>query len=150
MNHNEIMLIFGIFMLGFGIRALVQYFKENRNYTITTAAIVRYERELDHNHHNHVDYVSYTPIFEYTYNGKTYQEEHRVSSAGYGKGLSIVPASKYSIGDIVDVRVYDNGKKVYAVIDDENNIKMPFRMGLILTVAGVVFIAAAVYFGYIQ
>lgn len=150
MNNNEIMLICGIFMLGFGIRMLITYFKENKNYTVTSATIVRFDRELDHNHHSHGNYVSYTPIFEYTYNGKTYQEEHRVSSAKYGKGMRIVPASKYSIGDVVDVRVYDNGKKVYAVIDDENNIKMPFRMGLILTAVGAVFIAVAVYFEFIR
>lgn len=64
--------------------------------------------------------------------------------------MRIVPASKYSIGDVVDVRVYDNGKKVYAIIDDENNIKMPFRMGLILTAVGAVFIAVAVYFEFIR
>lgn len=46
MNNNEIMLICGIFMLGFGIRMLITYFKESRNYTVTTATIVRYEREL--------------------------------------------------------------------------------------------------------
>ena len=146
MNDNVIMLFVGSFLLYFGIRGLIQYFKESRNYTTTTATIIRYSTDVNHSHNNGAAYTSYTPIFEYKYNGRLYQEEHRVSSAKYGKGMSIVPASKYSIGDTVEVRVYDNGEKVRAVINDKNNIKMPLYVGIMFTIAGVALIALVAYF----
>lgn len=142
MDYKNIMLIFGFALLYFGIRALIQYFNESKNYTITTAVIA----DCVMHNSNNKGYISYTPVFEYTYNGKTYREEHRVSSSKYSKGMGIVPASKYSVGDIVEVRVYEKGEKVRAVINDENNIKLPFRVGVPLTIAGIVLVAAGIYF----
>ena len=136
--------IFGIVIFYFGIRGLMQYLKENKNYITTTATIVRYEKS--HNYRNHMNTTSYTPIFEYKYNGRVYEEEHRVSSAKYGKGMSIVPASKYNIGDTVQIRVYDDGKTVYAAIDDKNNIKMPLYIGIVFTILGAVLIGMGIYF----
>ena len=135
---------FGIVIFYFGIRGLMQYLKENKNYITTTATIVRYEKS--HHYHNHMNTTSYTPIFEYKYNGRVYEEEHRVSSAKYGKGMSIVPASKYNIGDTVQIRVYDDGKTVYAAIDDKNNIKMPLYIGIVFTILGAVLIGMGIYF----
>ncbi|MDE5996455.1 MAG: DUF3592 domain-containing protein [Eubacterium sp.] len=139
-------LIFGVVILYFGIRGFIQYFKENKNYTTTTATIIRYEQSVDHNSRNHMTTVGYTPIFEYKYNGKIYEEEHRVTSSKYGKGMSIVPASKYNIGDVVKVRVYDDGETVRAVIDDKNNIKMPLNVGIVFTILGVILIGMGIYF----
>ncbi len=146
MDFKNIMLIFGVALLYFGIRALIQYFNESKNYTVTTAVVVDYVKNIDNNNQNRMGYIRYTPVFEYTYNGKTYREEHRVSSSKYSKGMGIVPASKYSIGDTVEVRVYEKGEKVRAVINDENNIKLPLRVGVPFTIAGIVLVAAGIYF----
>lgn len=140
-------IVFGAVCLYFGIRALKQYFNETKNYTATTGTIIRYDKEISHKH-NHADYVGYTPIFEYKYNGQMYQQEHRVTSSKYSKGMEIVPASKYSVGDTVKVRVYDDGKKVYAVIDDKNNISMPLKAGTAFTISGAVLLALGLYFKF--
>lgn len=141
MDFKNIMLIFGVALLYFGIRGLIQFFNESRNYTITTAVIVDCVRHSSNNN----GYISYTPVFEYTYNGKTYQEEHRVSSAKYSKGMGVVPASKYNVGDTVEVRVYEKGDKVRAIIHDEGNIKMPLVIGILFTIAGIALSAAGIY-----
>lgn len=120
MNYKITLLLFGAGLLYIGVRSLIQYVQENkRSYTLTTATIVSYEEEINRHGSNRGTYIGYTPIFEYTYTGKTYLEEHRVTSSKYGKDMSIVPASKYEIGDTVDVRVYDKNGKIYAVINDE-------------------------------
>lgn len=147
MDYKIAVFLFAACALYIGIRALIQYFNENkRPYTLTTAKIVDFARSTNHSPTSHGTYVGYTPIFEYTYNGKTYQEEHRVSSSKYSKGMKIVPASKYKTGDTVEVRVYDNGKKIYAVIDDKNNIKMPLYAGLPLTIVGFILLAVGISF----
>lgn len=146
MDNTTIMLVFGAVLLYFGIRGFIQFFKENRNYTTTTATIVRYEEEINYHRNNGMSTIGYTPIFEYKYNGRTYEEEHRVTSSKYGKGMSIVPASKYGIGDTVEIRVYDDGEKIYAVINDKNNIKMPLNIGIVFTIAGVILVALGLYF----
>lgn len=147
MDYKIAVFVFSAVALYIGIRALIQYYNENkRPYTLTTATIVDFSKNIHRNPNSDGPYVGYTPIFEYTYNGKTYQEEHRVSSSKYSKGMKIVPASKYKTGDTVEVRVYDNGKKIYAVIDDKNNLKMPLYAGLPLTIIGFILLAVGISF----
>lgn len=146
MNYKIALIIFGASMLYIGIRALIQYVHETKHsYVTTTATIVESKKSMHHNAHSHAGYIGYTPVFEYTYNGRTYREEHRVTSSKYNKDMDIVPASKYKIGDTVEVRVYDKNGKVYAVINDEKNIKSTLYIGLPLTIIGGIFVAVGIY-----
>lgn len=114
-----------------GIAGIYIYFRdERREYTIVTGQVIDMEKNTEtHNGHMH---INYSPVIEYTFEGETFVTLHRVSSSKYGKGMEIVPASKYKVGDFVDLRVYAENPE-YALVRDKNNLLMPLYTGLVMT-----------------
>ncbi|MGF0033241.1 hypothetical protein ACQRBN_09770 [Bariatricus sp. SGI.154] len=63
-------------------------------------------------------------------------KRRKLQSSKYGKGMEIIPASKYREGDMVELRVYID-KPEYAIVNDEKNIKLPLYLGIPLTLLGI-------------
>ena len=51
--------------------------------------------------------------------------------------MEIIPASKYRIGDKVELRVYID-KPEYALINDAGNIRLPLYVGIPVLLIGVI------------
>lgn len=75
--------------------------------------------------------VTYTPVFEYQYNNKTYRVEHRISSP--------TPNFTYKVNDIVELRVYED-KPDKAIVNSKKNLIMPLVSGIISIILGIVFV----------
>lgn len=138
------LLLLGICLTYLGIFSLKRYHDDQKkDYVIVPGIVVR----LDKTQRCHRGFSStgFVPVFEYTYNGTVYQKEHRVQSSKYGKGMNIVPASKYRPGDAVELRVYTNCPE-YAIINEAKNIKSPLYLGIPLTISGPLLSIAAVLF----
>lgn len=136
------LLLFGIGLLYIGFFSLKNYYDDQRKeYAIVCGKVIRMDKKHNYNHSSKMSTTGFVPVFEYTWNGKVYQKEHRIESSKYGKGMEIVPASKYKEGDTVELRVYlDNPE--YAIVNDEKNIKMPLYLGIPVTILGVVCLGA--------
>lgn len=132
--------IVGIFLFAgcltcLGVISLRNYYNDQKKeYVILWGKVV--EQKKSQRYHKGKTSIGYVPVFEYKYNGKVYQTEHRVQSSKYGKGMEIVPASKYREGDTVELRVYID-KPEYAIVNDEKNIKLPLYLGIPLTLLGI-------------
>lgn len=128
-------LLFGIFSAFIGLMLLRQYYRdEKRKYDIIYGKII--QNKESETFYKGKKSIGYIPVIEYRYNGKTYCRNHRVESSKYGKGMKIVPNSKYRIGDEVEIRVYVDEPE-YALINDVNNIRLPLYVGIPLTIIGV-------------
>ena len=137
------LLIIGIGFIVIGLGALYRFIYERlKPYTVEDGSIVEFRRTVTH-HTRGPAYYGFVPIFEFTYEGKTYQVEHRMSGGKYGKDMEIVPRSKYHIGDKVKVRVYAD-KPENAIIESKGNLRMPIIAGAICLIVGSVF--TALYF----
>lgn len=137
------LLLFGAVALYIGLSGIRQFLKNrNREYALVYGNIIDQQKETHTSRGK--TFVEFTPIFEYYFNGQTYQGKHIISSSKYSKGLEIVPASKYEVGTEVELRVFlDNPSE--AVINTESNVKFPLVMGAMATVVGVVLVGTAIY-----
>lgn len=132
----------GICCAYLGIACLISYYRdEKKEYVLVVGEVVRSDQSRSYHKGHHG--IGYIPIIEYTYNGRLYQVQHRVSSSKYGKNMEIVPNSKYHIGDKVELRVYVD-KPEYALINDRNNILLPLYVGIPLTLLGAALFYAAI------
>lgn len=135
------LLIFGAVALYIGLSGVRQHLRNrNREYTLVYGKIIDQQREMHTSRGK--TFVEFTPIFEYFFNGRTYQGKHIISSSKYGKGLELVPASKYEVGTEVELRVFLDDPSE-AVINTESNVKFPLVMGVIATCVGVALICVS-------
>lgn len=82
-------------------------------------------------------YYGYTPIIEYQYDNKTYQVEHRITTANKNH--------KYKVNDIVELRVYKD-KPDKALINSKVNLLLPFIIGLPLIIVGSLMLIMSICF----
>jgi len=123
-----------------GICFLYDYLKNDlQKYVIVLGKIVGFHKELDDGG------TSFSPIFEYEYEGTVYQKRHRFSSAKFDRNRSVVPSGKYNIGDEISVRVFTN-RPEDAIINDRSNLNMPLICGLICLFLGLVFSIVSGFF----
>ena len=137
-------LLLGICLTCLGIFSLKRYHDDQKkDYVIVPGIVVRLDKTQKC--HRGFSSIGFVPVFEYTYRGTVYQKEHRVQSSKYGKGMGLVPASKYRPGDSVELRVYTDHPE-YAIINESKNIKSPLYLGIPLTISGPLLAIAAVLF----
>ena len=136
------LLLFGAVALYIGLGGVRQYLQNRkRDYTLVYGKIIDQQKETHTSRGK--TFVEFTPIFEYYFNGQTYQGKHIISSSKYNKGLEIVPASKYEVGTEVELRVFLDDPS-QAVINAEGNVKFPLVTGVIATCVGVALICVSV------
>lgn len=129
-------LLFGFLLSVFGIMLLRQYYRDEKcPYDIVYGKIV--DSQVSKAYYKGKHSIGYVPVIEYEYNGKTYRRNHRIESSKYGKNMEIIPASKYRIGDEVELRVYID-KPEYALINDKGNIRLPLYVGIPVLLIGVI------------
>jgi len=136
------LILFACGLLYIGIMSLRNYYQDQKKEYVVTLGKVVEQKERQH-YRRGMSTTGFVPVFEYTYNGKVYQKEHRVESSKYGKGMKIVPASKYKEGDSVELRVYIDNPE-YAIVNDEKNIKLPLYLGVPLTILGGALLVVAI------
>lgn len=120
MNH---LLILGVGLIIFGICFTVTFFKEQtKEYIIVQGKIADVQKTHSPTSH----YYGYISVIEYTYNGKTYQTEHRIRT----------PKPKYKVNDIVELRIYKD-KPDKALINSKINIYAPIAIGVPIAVIGI-------------
>lgn len=106
------LLFLGSFSLVSFIHALrIALRDRNRSLVSVTGRVVEYERKRSD------DTISFTPVYEYSYAGRTYRGKHRVSSSKYGAGMNVVAASKYEIGGEIPLLV-DENEPGFSITDD--------------------------------
>lgn len=126
--------VYALFCFASAVRTVLR--DRKRSLVSVTGRVVEYERKRSD------DTVSFTPIYEYTYAGRTYRGRHRVSSSKYGPGMTIVAASKYEIGGEIPLLV-DENEPGFSMTDDGSkrlNVFGPLLF-LVLGVACLVFAA---------
>ena len=64
-------------------------------------------------------FVSYTPIYEYIYLGKSYRGKHRISSSKYGKNMTVESATKYEPGSTIPLLV-DEHEPAFSLVNDRS------------------------------
>lgn len=138
------LLLFGMALICLGFFSLKNYYDDQRKeYAIVCGRVIRMDKKHNYNYSSKMSTTGFVPVFEYIWNGKVYQKEHRIESSKYGKGMEIVPASKYKEGDSVELRVYlDNPE--YAIVNDEKNIKLPLYFGIPAVGLGLVCLGVSV------
>lgn len=140
-------IIFGLVFMAFGLYAVWIYIKDSRkSYQIVPGKIVDFKA-----HMGHKGTKGFTTIFEYYYQGVTYTAERNINGAKYSKNSdivegtpkiyytknrSIVPNSKYKIGDSIEVRVYESEPE-RAVINTKSDVFLPLIMGGVFILIGV-------------
>lgn len=136
------LLIFGAAALYIGLTGVRQHFRDKkREYRLVYGKIIDQQRETRTSRGK--SFVSFSPVFQYNFNGQTYQGNHIFSSAKYGKGLELSPASKYEIGTEVELRVFLDDPS-QAVINTEGSVKFPLTAGVAATCIGIVLIGVAI------
>lgn len=119
-----------LFMVGmalviFGICFLVTFRKEKaKRYIVVQGKVIEVVKSLGVEKG-----FTYTPIFEYQYNNKTFRVEHRISSP--------TPNFTYKVNDIVELRVYED-KPDKAIANSKKNLIMPLILGTSFIILGVV------------
>ena len=117
------LLIVGIALVIFGICFLITFSKEKaKKYTLVQGKVIEVIKSVGVNRTG----ITYTPVFEYQYNNKTYRVEHRISSP--------TPNITYKVNDIVELRVYED--KVIA--NSKKNLIIPLILGTSFIILGVV------------
>lgn len=128
------LLILGIALVIFGICFLISFIKEKtKRYTLVQGKVIQVIKNIGVSQKG----LTYTPIFEYKYNNKTYKVEHRISSP--------TPDCTYKVNDIVDLRVYED-KPDKAIINSKNNLIAPLILGVSFIILGVVLLIIFFYF----
>lgn len=135
--------LFGSVALSIGYKGLKTYlFNRKLDYIIVPGKVVQHEKSTEKS--GKQTSITYTPIFEYCYNGQTYRARHIISSSRFNTKLEVVPGSKYEIGDEVELRVYVNAPD-YAVINTNASVKFSLYMGAVATLGGVLMLAEGIY-----
>lgn len=117
------LLILGIGLIIFGICFTVNFFKEHtKEYIIAQGKIADVQKTSSPTPR----YYGYTSVIEYRYNGKTYQTNHRITTA----------KPKYKVNDIVEIRIYKD-KPDKALINSKINLYAPIVIGVPLAVIGI-------------
>lgn len=117
------LLIVGIALVIFGICFLITFSKEKaKKYALVQGKVIEVIKSVGVNRTG----VTYTPVFEYQYNNKTYRVEHRISSP--------TPNFTYKVNDIVELRVYEDK----AIANSKKNLIMPLILGTSFIILGVV------------
>lgn len=120
------LLIVGIALVIFGICFLITFSKEKaKKYALVKGKVIEVIKSVGVNRTG----VTYTPVFEYQYNNKTYRVEHRISSP--------TPNFTYKVNDIVELRVYED-KPDKAIANNKKNLKVPLVLGTSFIILGVV------------
>ena len=120
------LLIVGIALVIFGICFLITSSKEKaKKYALVQGKVIEVIKSVGVNRTG----VTYTPVFEYQYNNKTYRVEHRVSSP--------TPNFTYKVNDIVELRVYE-AKPDKAIANSKKNLITPLILGTSFIILGVV------------
>ena len=102
----------GLMSLYLAVTALRTCLRDRkRSFVSAVGMVVDMERKKDGNT------ISFTPVYEYQYAGQTYRGKHRISSSKYGKGMTVVAASKYEIGSEIPLLV-DENEPGYSMTDD--------------------------------
>lgn len=118
----------GIALVIFGIYFLITFSKEKaKKYALVQGKVIEVIKSVGVNGTG----VTYTPVFEYQYNNKTYRVEHRISSP--------TPNFTYKVNDIVELRVYED-KPDKAIANSKKNLIMPLVSGISSIILGIVFV----------
>lgn len=121
-----------LFMVGmalviFGICFLVTFHKEKaKRYIVVQGKVIEVVKSLGVGKG-----FTYTPIFEYQYNNKTFRVAHRISS--------FTPNCTYKVNDVVELRVYED-KPDKAIVNSKKNLIMPLVSGISSIILGIVFV----------
>lgn len=119
------LLIVGIALVIFGICFLITFSKEKaKRYALIQGKVIEVIKSVGVNNTG----LTYTPIFEYQYNNKTYRVKHRISSPA--------PNCTYKVNDIVELRVYED-KPDKAIANNKKNLIMPLILGISFIILGV-------------
>ena len=81
-------------------------------------------------------FVSYTPIYEYHYLGKTHRGKHRISSSKIGKGMKVESASKYAPGTAIPLLIDENDPGFSTVNDRSKGLPLVALVLFFLVGAG--------------
>ncbi|MBQ8603798.1 MAG: DUF3592 domain-containing protein [Oscillospiraceae bacterium] len=137
------LILFGAVALSIGYKGLKTYlFNRKLDYVIVQGKVVELEKSTQKR--GKKTSITYTPIFEYYYNGQTRRARHIISSSRFNKKLEVVPSSKYEVGDEVELRVYVNAPD-YAVVNTNSSVKFSLYMGAVATLAGLLMLAEGIY-----
>ncbi len=129
----------------FAIVAIVcfalHYKNSTREYQIIEGTIVDFEKRHSSrgtgSRRHRSSSSTYVPIFTFEYNGETITNTHSVGSSSYGKN------SKYQIGTIVDVRIYNNNPRKTS-IDDGMADKILLIIGAVFGFMAIIFFVVSV------
>lgn len=151
----NVVFLFGILMIVFGAYSIYIYLRNLRKpYTIVSGKIIDFKE-----HTSHKGYKGFTTIFEYYYQGTVYNAAHNINCAKYcknskikeglpriyyTKNISIVPSTKYNIGDSIDVRVYENDPE-NAVINTKASAILSLLIGITCVIIGAVVLVIYFY-----
>ena len=86
-------------------------------------------------------FISYTPIYEYRYLGKTYQGRHRVSSSKYAENMTIKAATKYVPGTAIPILIDENEPGFSMVNDRSRSFPLIFTALFLLAGCGCIIAA---------
>ena len=137
------LILFGAVALSIGYKGLKTYlFNRKLDYVIVHGKVVEHEKSTEKR--GGKTSITYTPIFEYYYNGQTHRARHIISSSRFNKKLEIVPGSKYEVGDEVELRVYVNAPD-YAVVNTSSSVNFSLYMGVVATLGGLLMLAEGIY-----
>ena len=137
------LILFGAVALSIGYKGLKTYlFNRKLDYVIVPGKVVEHEKSTEKR--GKKTSITYTPIFEYYYNGQTRRARHIISSSRFNKKLEVVPGSKYEVGDEVELRVYVNAPD-YAVVNTNSSVKFSLYLGVVATLGGILMLAEGIY-----
>lgn len=135
--------LFGAVALSIGYKGIKTYqFNRKLDYVIVHGKVVELEKSTQKR--GKKTSVTYTPIFEYYYNGQTRRARHIISSSRLNKKLEVVPGTKYEVGDEVELRVYIDTPD-YAVVNTNSSVKFSLYMGAVAALAGLLMLAEGIY-----
>ncbi len=142
-------------MIVFGTYAIYTYLRNLRKpYTIVSGKIIDFKE-----HTSNKGYKGFTTSFEYYYQGVTYNAVHNINLAKYcknskiqegipriyyTKNVSIVPNTKYKIGDSIEVRVYEDNPE-NAIINTKVSVILPMVTGIVCAIIGAVVLVISLY-----
>lgn len=137
------LILFGAVALSIGYKGLKTYlFNRKLDYVIVQGKVVELEKSTQKR--GKKTSITYTPIFEYYYNGQTRRARHIISSSRFNKKLEVVPGSKYEVDDEVELRVYVEAPD-YAVVNNNSSVKFSLYLGAVATLAGLLMLAEGIY-----
>lgn len=124
------LLLMGLIGL-YGFFTSLQTLLRDRKRSLVSAegTVVEVERSKDTE-----GFVSYTPIYEYIYLGKSYRGKHRISSSKYGKSMTVESATKYEPGSTIPLLV-DEHEPAFSLVNDHSK-GLPYLATVLFLLAG--------------